>query len=230
MFVFGLPKSAVLVRKIANIDVLKSTFVKCLFSSQIDITTSKFLTQGHRPKMEDQIIVGHGNKLVGVFDGHDGSQVAEILRDNFENILSEKLHEAAIPHTSEMISNGILSTFNVLNEQIANDTRFEKTGGSTAAVSYILPNNSNPPSIITANVGDSRVVLSRNGKAIDLTVDHKTDVPAERARIEAAGGYICAKGYVMNRLAITRSIGECSLDILYYIIVVLTNVLFYAYR
>ena len=44
--------------------------------------------------------------------------------------------------------------------------------------------------LISANVGDSRAVLSHSGKAVDLTTDHKPNNPSERERIEALGGKI----------------------------------------
>jgi len=44
--------------------------------------------------------------------------------------------------------------------------------------------------IIAANVGDSRAVLSRSGKAIDLTRDHKPNDPSERKRVESLGGSV----------------------------------------
>lgn len=42
--------------------------------------------------------------------------------------------------------------------------------------------------LYVANVGDSRAVLCRAGHAVPLTVPHKPHMPAERARIQAAGG------------------------------------------
>ena len=44
--------------------------------------------------------------------------------------------------------------------------------------------------MISANVGDSRAILSRAGTAIDLTKDHKPNDPVERARIESLGGRV----------------------------------------
>lgn len=44
--------------------------------------------------------------------------------------------------------------------------------------------------LITANVGDSRALLSRQGIAIDLTRDHKPNDPLERSRIENLGGKV----------------------------------------
>lgn len=41
--------------------------------------------------------------------------------------------------------------------------------------------------MFVANAGDSRCVLSRNGKAIPLSEDHKPENEEERRRIEKAG-------------------------------------------
>lgn len=44
--------------------------------------------------------------------------------------------------------------------------------------------------VICANAGDSRAVLCRNGRAVELSHDHKPNDDPERRRIEAAGGYV----------------------------------------
>jgi serine/threonine protein phosphatase PrpC len=79
--------------------------------------------------------------------------------------------------------------------------------------------------IITANVGDSRAILSRNASAIDLTRDHKPNDPIEEERIVARGGYVAWCGdtdtqgnpiegsgiYRVNgNLALSRAIGDRS--------------------
>jgi len=51
-----------------------------------------------------------------------------------------------------------------------------------------------PRYAITANLGDSRAVLCRSGKAVDLTQDHKPDLPAEKQRVEALGGRVAWHG------------------------------------
>ena len=61
--------------------------------------------------------------------------------------------------------------------------------------------------LYVANAGDSRCVLCRNGKAVDLSVDHKPEDEVERKRIENAGGRITKDGRVNGGLNLSRAIG-----------------------
>lgn len=76
------------------------------------------------------------------------------------------------------------------------------TSGSTAVVA-VLKNDR----IVVANAGDSRCVLSRRGKAYDLSRDHKPELEDERDRILQAGGFIHA-GRVNGSLNLARAIGD----------------------
>ncbi len=54
--------------------------------------------------------------------------------------------------------------------------------------------------LLCANIGDSRTTIAykdENGKIIakNVTIDHKPDLPAEKARIEAKGGRVFAVEY-----------------------------------
>ncbi|CAN0247558.1 unnamed protein product, partial [Laminaria digitata] len=44
--------------------------------------------------------------------------------------------------------------------------------------------------LVVANAGDSRCVVSRNGVAVDMSTDHKPEDDLELARIEKAGGAV----------------------------------------
>ena len=70
----------------------------------------------------------------------------------------------------------------------ATDARcIEETGssGSTATCALHLGET-----ICIANLGDSRTVLCRSERSFWHTEDHKPDLPSERARIEARGGFV----------------------------------------
>eukprot|EP01063_Lacrimia_lanifica_P002724 TRINITY_DN11458_c0_g2_i2.p2 TRINITY_DN11458_c0_g2~~TRINITY_DN11458_c0_g2_i2.p2 ORF type:complete len:204 (+),score=66.57 TRINITY_DN11458_c0_g2_i2:524-1135(+) len=61
--------------------------------------------------------------------------------------------------------------------------------------------------LFCGNVGDSRCVVSRRGKAEDLSIDHKPTLPAESMRIRNAGGFVL-NGRVMGSLAMSRALGD----------------------
>ena len=62
--------------------------------------------------------------------------------------------------------------------------------------------------VITANAGDSRAVLSRAGKAVALSWDHKPQSEIESSRIKNAGGFVSENGRVNGNLNLSRSIGD----------------------
>ena len=61
--------------------------------------------------------------------------------------------------------------------------------------------------LFVANAGDCRAVLSRKGKAIELSRDHKPSCIVEKSRIEAHGGFV-DDGYLNGQLAVARAIGN----------------------
>jgi serine/threonine protein phosphatase PrpC len=79
--------------------------------------------------------------------------------------------------------------------------------------------------LILANIGDSRAILSRQGHVIELTHDHKPDDPVEYERILSMGGSVVWHGdvdrsgnpiegtgvYRVNgNLALSRALGDAS--------------------
>lgn len=74
--------------------------------------------------------------------------------------------------------------------------------GCTATVVLLTPNE-----IYCANSGDSRTVMSKNKKAVDLSVDHKPNDPEEKRRIMAAQGFV-EDNRVNGMLALSRALGD----------------------
>lgn len=74
--------------------------------------------------------------------------------------------------------------------------------GTTACVCLVGKDK-----IVVANAGDSRAVLCRAGKAVDLSVDHKPEDEVEKNRIHAAGGAI-EEGRVNGGLNLSRALGD----------------------
>lgn len=85
--------------------------------------------------------------------------------------------------------------------------------GCTACLALIKDNE-----LYVANVGDSRCVVSRDGKAIEMSLDHKPEDDPEAARIIRAGGRVTADGRVNGGLNLSRAIGRESGYYSYYLL------------
>lgn len=78
--------------------------------------------------------------------------------------------------------------------------------GCTACSAIITPTE-----IIVGNSGDSRAVLAKKSgdkyTALEMSVDHKPDLPTEKSRIERAGGFV-EDNRVKGVLNLSRSLGD----------------------
>ncbi|CAA2952907.1 probable phosphatase 2C 27 [Olea europaea subsp. europaea] len=144
----------------------------------------------------------HGKEAVsfyGVFDGHSGKGAAEFVRDHLPRIIVE---DADFPLELEKV---------VTRSFVETDTAFARSclidytlsSGTTALTAMIFGQ-----SLLVANVGDCRAVLSRCGLAIEMSKDHRPCCVNERARIESLGGFIDEEGYLNGQLGVTRALGN----------------------
>lgn len=78
---------------------------------------------------------------------------------------------------------------------------------ATTAIPRLQETASRQRVLYTANVGDARIVLCRNGKALRLSYDHKGSDENEGKRILNAGGLIL-NSRVNGVLAVTRALGD----------------------
>lgn len=171
------------------------------------VKTSCYSMKGSSRYMEDQFFISKGNLISAVFDGHGGNKVSSYLSDQFNEIFYDYINENDTISNKQIISK-ITTTLQSIDKEIMKKDELEYQG-STAAISVINPVVG---SFITINVGDSRVVLSRNGTAVPLTEDHKPNSSEERKRIEKLGGTVDLlpdKGYRVNgNLLVSRAIGD----------------------
>ncbi|KAJ5120344.1 uncharacterized protein N7515_009732 [Penicillium bovifimosum] len=90
------------------------------------------------------------------------------------------------------------------------DTNSENTDTPTQASSKLQDKAIRQRVLYTANVGDARIVLCRNGKALRLSYDHKGSDENEGRRVTNAGGLIL-NNRVNGVLAVTRALGDAYL-------------------
>ncbi len=167
-------------------------------------------TQGRRFFMEDEhlanslLLRGIEIPIFGIFDGHGGKSAATFVMSSLKDALKKNL-EKFNPNgfTDEGIWNALKMTFVDLNHDYDGDA------GTTATVSIILNGK-----LWTANVGDSRAILVRNGETTQLTEDAKPDDNRYKKGIMDRGGYVTLLDtYRVNgNLAVARSVGDHKLN------------------
>merc|ERR1711991_377591 len=95
------------------------------------------------------------------------------------------------------------SKLTVEGSPMCNLAEHRVTAGCTAVVALRVGKK-----LFVANAGDSRGVLSRAGKAIALSEDHKPQSEVETNRITRVGGFINQAGRINGNLNLSRSIGD----------------------
>lgn len=152
----------------------------------------------HDTKIEkrDGTVVG----LFGVFDGHGGSRAADYVKQNlFKNLLE---HPLFLSDTNV----AIVETYKQTDQEyLKAENNQHRDAGSTASTAVLVGDK-----LFVANVGDSRAVVSIDGKAHALSNDHKPNRVDERQRIEDAGGVVMWSGTwrVGGVLAVSRAFGD----------------------
>jgi protein phosphatase PTC1 len=99
------------------------------------------------------------------------------------------------------------------SESVQDKTIPENPSGETSNATHLAspgpaePTTSRSRVLYTANVGDARIILCRNRKALRLSYDHKGSDENEGRRITNAGGLIL-NNRVNGVLAVTRALGD----------------------
>jgi len=178
--------------------------------------------QGWRVEMEDShsaITNLSGDfkdwSFFAVFDGHCGSGVSThcaqnllptiIQTDEFQKIPPQTSLETDSENVISTIQRAIHTGFLQLDatmREMPDVVNGDDKSGSTAVCALMSPSH-----FYIANCGDSRGVLCRKGSPAVCTLDHKPTVPAEKERIQRAGGSVMIHR-VNGSLAVSRALGD----------------------
>lgn len=188
-------------------------------------------TRGARAYMEDRHTViasyspsadGISRSFAAVYDGHNGARAAEHCSSRLHVVLASNPamgtctgSSAADKAEQQRMGAAFCSTFHALDKEILHKSRHSK--GRDGCTGLVLLRVGEV--VYTAHCGDSRAVLSRAGKAVRITQDHKPDTPGEASRIRQAGGRThftnCWRviiepkdGQLGSGLAVSRSFGD----------------------
>ncbi|KAJ8280944.1 hypothetical protein GJAV_G00061340 [Gymnothorax javanicus] len=154
-----------------------------------------------------------------VFDGHGGREAAQFARDHLWDFMKKQrgFWSKDDEEVCAAIRKGFVAChyamWRKLPEWPKTLTGLPSTSGTTASVVVIRGDR-----MFVAHVGDSGVVLGVRDdpsdqflRAIEVTQDHKPELPKERERIEGLGGSVIKKSGV-NRvipfLAVARALGD----------------------
>ncbi|XVF16043.1 hypothetical protein REPUB_Repub09cG0207600 [Reevesia pubescens] len=132
----------------------------------------------------------------GVFDGHGGLDAASFTRKNILKFIVEDSNFAT------GTKRAVKSAFVKADHALADAKSLDRSSGTTALTALILGRT-----MLIANAGDSRAVLGKRGRAIELSKDHKPNCTSERLRIEKLGGVIY-DGYLNGQLSVARALGD----------------------
>jgi protein phosphatase 1G len=191
--------------------------------------------QGWRDQMEDAALSIlkmeeplQNASLFGIFDGHGGPMVAKICEQSFP------LEICRQARASSDLANALEKSYTEIDAflQTTGSLKNMRTSGSSTSVPFSridepegIPRENlfdfigstavialvNEGKIYVANAGDSRAILCRGGRAVELSRDHKPESPRERSRIENAGGRVSVVGpchRVDFGLNLSRALGD----------------------
>jgi len=134
----------------------------------------------------------------GVFDGHGGAKVAAFSANNLHRHIVQR-PEYSEGNIEGALRKGFMECDTVMKTE---ESLKDEMAGCTAVVTLLKDKE-----LWCANAGDSRCVAGISGVAHPLSVDHKPMDVKEKARIEAAGGFV-EFNRVNGNLALSRAMGD----------------------
>jgi len=177
--------------------------------------------QGWRDAMEDAHLaipdfdLKRNIALFGVFDGHGGAAVAEVVADKLPATLRNSpayercQYEEAVDQAFRRLDIYLGSSEGQKDIRRRGGGEGPLHMGCTAVVALIRRDDDGKgQELLVANVGDSRCVIVSGSRAVDMSIDHKPTLPAERLRVRRAGGFVTGEGRINGNLNLSRALGD----------------------
>jgi len=166
----------------------------------------------HRRKMEDEHMLVDkfggidSQAFFGVYDGHGGQTAAVFCKKRLHAVFEENMKNLS---DYELVDAEKMAQVTTQSYKTTDDEMKPTIPAAGACVvTCILRIVNDHRYLYVANAGDSRAVLSRGGKAVRLTRDHKPSDETEKQRIIDMKGFIDKDGRVNGLVAITRALGD----------------------
>lgn len=190
-------------------------------SRRLSMTLSRRRSTSSRRSSEESskgagpITLRYHLNVYGVYDGHGGSSTSQFVAAHIPSVIRKSLEHATSTLSDSdkcelaMGANPLkLINFpRIMKDIYMNlDSMYyqctSNNSGSTGVTVLIVKDY-----VIVTNTGDSRCVLSADGAAKNLSLDHKPKNLGELMRIHNDGGYV-AGGRVNSILALSRAFGD----------------------
>jgi len=165
-----------------------TTTTRATGSASVKGTVRKQNEDRYATYESDAATDGTPTTMLSVFDGHGGEAVSEWLKTKLHDIILEEWAKADFPLEALRVA-CLRADATLVAPPEGFFAAFGERGvggskcGSTAAI-VALYEEGGSTRLCTANVGDARILLVRDGKAVQLSVDHVPDDEAERKRID----------------------------------------------
>lgn len=131
---------------------------------------------------QDTYFVNEDRMIFAVFDGHGraGHHCSKFVKENLSLELTKR------PLTKEQLCDALV----VVGDRLRDDAEIDSDFSGTTVLAVMVSTES----VVSAWLGDSRAVMGTLGEStlrvVELSKDHKPEVPAERRRITKAGGIV----------------------------------------
>ncbi|KAK9058700.1 hypothetical protein SSX86_023542 [Deinandra increscens subsp. villosa] len=161
---------------------------------------------------------GLPSSFYAIFDGHGGPEAASYVKENAMRLFFE---DSDLPQAAPAGASGLddvvdsdlflkqvevshYKAFLQADQALADESSVSCYCGTTALTVLIMGRH-----VVTANAGDCRAVVCRNGSAMQITQDH-TGLAClqEKERCQRLGGYFDTEGYLNGQLGVTRALGD----------------------